>query len=129
MKTCTICGKGLDPQQVKYCSVSCKSKGHYQKKTNSNTTYSQFRRYDLRKKELIYSMGGGCSVCGYNKNYAALDFHHLRDKSFNLDARRIGNSSFEALKAEAAKCILLCANCHREEHSPHCLLLSPSEST
>ena len=30
-----------------------------------------------KKKELIKSKGGKCSICGYDKYYGALEFHHL----------------------------------------------------
>lgn len=60
--------------------------------------------------------------CAYNKNYSALQFHHLKDKLFNLDSRNIGNRSMESLLLELDKCVLLCANCHAEEHNPELLL-------
>jgi hypothetical protein len=44
-----------------------------------------------------------------------LEFHH-RDpdgKDFKVSQ---GSWSLERMKAEADKCALLCANCHREEH-------------
>lgn len=128
MKNCIICNSELSKTQRLYCSNSCKSKGHYNDKVkNRNTTYTQYKKADLRKKELINLKGGGCSKCGYNKNYAALDFHHLRDKEFPLDSRNIGNRSLPSLLKELDKCILLCANCHREEHYPeHLLTLSES---
>ena len=67
-----------------------------------------------RKSELIYVMGGKCQICGYDKCEAALEFHHCdaETKSFGLSN---GNCrSLEKDLEEAKKCILLCANCHRE---------------
>lgn len=124
MKQCIICSKELTQTQVKYCSNTCKQKAHYNKhcKNNPNTTYSQFKRADIRKKELILIKGNCCFKCGYNKNYSALHFHHLHDKSFPLDSRNIGNRSKISLLKELDKCILLCANCHAEEHNPTLLL-------
>lgn len=124
MKKCIICSNELTKTKVKYCSNSCKAKGHYNKhvKDNNNTTYSQYKRADIRKKEFILLKGGGCSKCGYNKNYSALHFHHLKDKSFPLDSRNIGNRSMESLLKELEKCELLCANCHAEEHNSELIL-------
>ncbi len=124
MKNCIICNNELSQTQVKYCSANCRQKAHYNKhvKNNPNTSYSQFKRADIRKRMFIDEMGGKCNNCGYNKNYSALQFHHLRDKLFNLDSRKIGNSSLEKLRAELSKCILLCANCHHELHNPQCTL-------
>lgn len=125
MKNCVICDNKLSQTQVKYCSSSCKQKAHYNKhvKNNPNTSYSQFKRADIRKKMFIDELGGGCSTCGYNKNYSALQFHHLHNKSFSLDSRTIGNSSLVRLREELSKCILLCANCHLELHNPQCSLV------
>lgn len=124
MKKCTICNNELSQTQVKYCSNNCKQKAHYNKhvKDNSSSTYSQYKKADIRKKQFILEKGGGCSNCGYNKNYSALHFHHLRDKQFPLDSRNIGNRSLESLRFELEKCICLCANCHAEFHNPELLL-------
>lgn len=124
MKNCIICNKELHGNQNKFCSNNCKQKAHYNKhfKNNPNSTYSQYKRADIRKKQMISSLGGCCSKCGYNKNYAALEFHHIKDKSFNLDSRNISNTSMTKLLEELKKCILLCSNCHREHHYPDLLL-------
>jgi hypothetical protein len=59
--------------------------------------------------------GGCCCRCGYNKCTAALEFHHL-DPS-QKESKIIGSTaSLAKQREEAAKCILLCSNCHREEH-------------
>lgn len=120
MKKCIICDKELTQTQVKYCSPSCKQKGHYKKnKTNTNTTYSQFKRGYTKKLQLLKLKGGCCSKCGYSANLAALHFHHLKDKSFPLDIRMISNTNIKKLLVELEKCIILCANCHSELHNPH----------
>ena len=57
-----------------------------------------------------------CSKCGYDKCKAALDVHHLEsaEKDFVVSARwSISDAKFAE---EAKKCIVLCANCHRELH-------------
>ena len=67
-----------------------------------------------RKKEiLIQEFGGGCKICGYNKCLSALEFHHLnpKEKKFDVTQR---NRLLSFMREEALKCILVCANCHRE---------------
>lgn len=75
------------------------------------------RRRALKAMAIVYK-GGKCEFCGYNKSAAAMDFHH-RDpsqKDFSIGAKGI-TRSFESMKAELDKCLLLCSNCHREEHA------------
>ncbi len=70
--------------------------------------------------DIVLEMGGGCSMCGYNKNLSALEFHHLipAEKNFQIDTRKIAGSSVGKINEELKKCILLCANCHQELHHP-----------
>lgn len=58
--------------------------------------------------------------CGYKKNLAALSFHHTdpENKRFKLDVRSLSNRTLEKIEKELSKCILLCHNCHAEEHFP-----------
>jgi transposase len=67
------------------------------------------------KRMLVDVAGGGCSVCGYSRCIAALHFHHLApaEKRFALSHRGVARSMAKA-RAEAAKCVLLCSNCHAE---------------
>jgi hypothetical protein len=60
-------------------------------------------------------MCAACAVCGYGRCLAALQFHHLdpASKRFNLSLKGLARSYAEA-RAEAQKCVLLCANCHAE---------------
>lgn len=62
--------------------------------------------------------GGKCQYCGYNKCLEALDFHHLdpRKKDFNMSDRNL-TCDWDKIKKELDKCILVCANCHREIHA------------
>lgn len=118
---CKICAKELAGKQIKYCSKSCKSRDS----DNQKNSYSkQQERARKRKLEAINLKGGGCNVCGYNKNYSALVFHHLEpsQKDFGLDSRKFSNKSIDKIKEELAKCILLCSNCHHEFHNPDCII-------
>jgi hypothetical protein len=67
------------------------------------------------KATLIAEAGGSCVICGYRGSAAALQFHHLDPgaKAFALSHGGVCRS-LAAARAEAAKCVLLCANCHAE---------------
>lgn len=70
-----------------------------------------------KKLQAIEMMGGSCELCGYNKCPDALDFHHCNgEKEFNV-GMAIPRWSWEKVVNELKKCIMVCANCHREIHS------------
>jgi transcription elongation factor Elf1 len=87
------------------------------------------RKYAGRREELIRAAakrrrkiklmaigykGGKCQICGYSKCPAALDLHHVNgQKSFNIGHKGY-TRSWKKVKEELDKCILVCANCHRE---------------
>jgi hypothetical protein len=73
------------------------------------------RRRRKVKQTLVSEAGGACVRCGYSRCSAALQFHHVEPctKSFGLGWRGV-TRSIEVARAEAAKCVLLCANCHAE---------------
>lgn len=74
------------------------------------------RRKKIKAMAVVYK-GGKCCICGYKKCNSALDFHHLGEvkKGFGLSVRGL-TRSWERTKQELGKCILVCANCHREIH-------------
>jgi hypothetical protein len=85
----------------------------YFDKKNYSHVYSYRRRL---KERLVEYKGGKCEICGYNKCITALEFHHLdpKEKDFGVGASKV--LSFEKCKQEVDKCMLVCANCHRELH-------------
>lgn len=82
-----------------------------------STLHKNNRKKDLKKKS-IDLFGGKCCICGYNKNYAALDFHHLNPDEKDPNMKNLFSFSWEKIIKELKKCILVCANCHREIHNP-----------
>lgn len=62
--------------------------------------------------------GGSCQICGYNKCVRAMKFHHIdpNEKEFGLSVSG-STRSWERVKRELDKCILLCGNCHDEVHA------------
>ena len=67
------------------------------------------------KQKLIEYKGGKCEFCGYDKCNRSLQFHHLdpNKKNFSISGKSL---SFEKLKNEVDKCVLVCSNCHCEIH-------------
>jgi len=97
-----------------------------------NKTRKEIRTYKDRAHYLVLAVskrrrklkalavelkGGKCQICSYDKYIGALDFHHIdeKNKGFNLSTRGL-TRSWERIKQEVDKCVLVCANCHREIH-------------
>ena len=61
----------------------------------------------------------GCDHCGYKDHPAALQFHHIdpKTKTFNIGSNY--HLPIDIVQQEIDKCIILCANCHKIEHSIH----------
>lgn len=72
------------------------------------------RRRRKVKQTLVQEAGGACSVCGYDRCIAALEFHHLEPEGKQFALSHRSARSIESSRAEAEKCALLCANCHSE---------------
>src|SRR5437868_5782418 len=88
----------------------------YRDRASYHIKYVKQRR--TRLKEMAVKMKGGkCEICGYNKYLGALDFHHIDQstKKFDLTVTEL-TKSWEVIKEEVEKCMLVCSNCHREIH-------------
>lgn len=70
---------------------------------------------DFKKKALEYK-NSCCEFCGYDKDITALDFHHLDSSQKEILPSKLYYKSWDYAKQELDKCIVLCSNCHREEH-------------
>lgn len=90
-------------------------------------TYKDRARYNIeavikRRKKLkvmaVELKGGKCQVCSYDRCVSALEFHHIDEKTkeFDLSTRGL-TRSWEKIKNEVQKCVLVCSNCHREIHA------------
>ena len=67
------------------------------------------------KKNFTASFKEKCQKCGETRNYV-LDFHHKEKEDKDFTIGRFKKGSLEIIKTEIDKCVVLCANCHREFH-------------
>ena len=135
MKICASCninsipswkvidGKNRNLKNRKYC-FKCSPFGKHntsslEKEKRSDYSYQKERGFK-RKCKLALFKGGSCSKCGYDKNLAALEFHHKNpsEKESRLDVRILTNRKWDFILKEAEKCELICSNCHAEHHHP-----------
>lgn len=105
-KECIICGKKFKPKNAaanqRMCCYDCMPDGVQLKRGEFLAKIKEIR-------------GGKCERCGYNTCMKALEFHHLDPDKKDFT---ISNDHFKLKDAieESKKCILICANCHRELH-------------
>jgi len=83
----------------------------------TNRILAAQRRRKLRERAIAY-LGGECqnAKCRFKGGAAAYDFHHPDplEKDFTISKKM---TSWEKIKPELDKCVLVCANCHRLIHS------------
>ena len=145
IKNCILCGKEFEAlrKDAKYCSHNCRNKASRQnrgligkpclicgekfslltKSANkrkvcyncipNGETITRGKYIELIKTKLY---NGKCIRCGYNKCISALDFHHIDSTQKETIISSDSITLEEAIK-ESKKCILICANCHREYHA------------
>lgn len=74
-------------------------------------------RQVIFKQKCVEYSGGKCKICGYNKYIGALEFHHFNPSKKEFSISNSRQTSFgDRIKKELDKCILVCSNCHKEEH-------------
>ena len=118
-KTCNICNlekdislfysNGFTPKGTKKIKPAC----------IACETFSRNNKYYSNIISILKILGKEykCEICGYNKNHAALTFHHFStEKNFEISDSK--TFSYEKLEQEIKLCKLLCQNCHHEVHHP-----------
>jgi DNA replicative helicase MCM subunit Mcm2 (Cdc46/Mcm family) len=111
-KECSKCGKVLPFTKEFYYQ---KLNGYlypYCRKCNNKATMEYQR--NMKQKCVEYG-GGQCKICDYKKHIGSLEFHHINPsvKEFRISGN---NKSWEEIKPELDKCVLVCSNCHKEIH-------------
>ena len=129
MKTCSKCKEEkpfsefyFEHYRQKYSEwCACCQKDKNKKYYNLNKDKYKKNKYERVKWFYDYKKTLKCSHCGEN-NYIVIEFHHLdpAQKDFGVSMDKIpseNSKNKEKFMEEIKKCIPLCANCHRIEHS------------
>jgi 5-methylcytosine-specific restriction endonuclease McrA len=115
-KKCEHCANefvvSFNKRHQKFCSNDCKTlfKTITPPGVHPVTNYRQRMKY----RGIEYK-GGECLICGYKKCKRSLTFHHV-DPNFKTHGIIGTSKSWDKIKKELDKCVLLCSNCHGEVH-------------
>ena len=110
---CTGCKKEV-PTKEFYTKGGIKHSSSYCKIC---TNQQAIKRQRQTKLKMIEYKGGSCEICGYDKSPAAMEFHHKEPSKKEFTIAHARHRSFDdKMKIELDKCLLVCANCHREIH-------------
>ena len=106
---CSKCGE-TDPSQFTYNLYNICRKCNGKKSKEHNLK---------RRLKFLELMGNKCEICGYDKYYGALEFHHrdMKEKSKDINHQSLTQCKTSLILEELKKCILVCSNCHREIHA------------
>lgn len=78
---------------------------------------NDIQRNRILKLQSIEYLGGKCNRCNFIGHYSSYDFHHVNYLSKEFDWSKARKKSFDKIKPELDKCILLCRNCHQMIHT------------
>ena len=111
MKICPKC-KTNKPNKAFYLRSNGKPQAYCKKCFSSYC----MKRWIGKKKKAVEYKGGKCVDCKGTFEYFLYDFHHIdpTTKEFQWDKLRL--YGWNRMKKELDKCIMVCANCHREIH-------------
>jgi hypothetical protein len=103
---------------MKVCVLCLQKFKDYQNKNRRRcgSCNTKIRRFRAKAAAIEY-LGGKCERCGWSGNQAAFQFHHKDSNTKEFTVGNAANKSWDSIKKEIRKCILLCANCHMIRHS------------
>lgn len=122
---CDRCGEEFESSRIRKCCFNCTPRRHKYSteqerrdaKRKSNIESVKRRRSKLKDLAIEYK-GGKCVICGYDKCKESLQFHHVDPSKKEFGISEGGRCrSWERIKYELDKCLLVCSNCHGEIHA------------
>lgn len=93
------------------------SRDYYTKNRTKILARVKRSKRDIKDKFAAYKTTLSCTKCGQN-HPATLDFHHVEYHPNNKKVFKLVSDGhwWKRIEEELAKCIVLCANCHRIHH-------------
>ena len=115
MRICEICGREFEIIDKGWTRKYCYICSPHEDESCDHSEAVTIKRRAIKQMLIVYK-GGACCHCGYNNCSRALEFHHMDPEGKEFGVSKVLTRSISSLKEEVDKCILLCSNCHAEEH-------------
>lgn len=114
-KICTKCGRELPIDQFNWRSKVAGTRRSECKFCHSNYMKQKYHEKQQAVEELKSQCA--CAKCGDTRGYV-LDYHHIdpTQKEEKVSRMISNNYTLDKVQSEIKKCVVLCANCHREFH-------------
>jgi hypothetical protein len=126
-------GDDLIKQIMQWCSEGVSSKEISRRTGVNYATVSRYRNPQIRKSNnerqkkytkkepwsfvLKRERGNKCEICNYDKHPRCLDFHHKIPSEKQFTISKASKNNELQVRSEAAKCVLVCKNCHALIHA------------
>lgn len=117
LKSCTGCKQSFEFTKANFYSNGYDKNGNQKLKSKCKKCYDQHASDRLTDIITEYYGKYECTVCGYNRCLGAIEFHHFKTGEKEFEVSKMSSFSKERIILELEKCLMLCANCHREIHS------------
>ena len=114
IKICTVCKNELPIEDFNWSEKKKNKRRSMCKRCQVKHLKDVYKRKQKVVDEIKEQ--SGCKKCGDKRSYV-LDFHHLDPTIKEMPISAMLNScNIENILREIEKCVVLCANCHREFH-------------
>lgn len=126
MITCTICKQNLDESAFR--ARIQRPKALYSACRECMKSKAEAHRREMRAWVNEWKEKEGCSKCGFMGKHYQLDLDHVDPNTKYAQNHRAYEPNWikERIETEIAKCVILCANCHREKTFTNSDHLRPS---
>ena len=115
LRTCRCCKQELDEDLFRFKSGQPKKDGL--QTICKPCVLSNLKRHRQKMRNLVnrWKCMKGCSSCGFKGHHFQLDLDHVDPSTKYAQNHRAYEPNWkkERIKKELAKCVVLCANCHR----------------
>ncbi len=104
------------PEEIEWAELTGQQRWYYKNRVDRIARKDRRR---ARLRQLLYTYKDdhcACCRCGEDRP-PCLDFHHPEKKTETISKMVNDGYSWSTIQAEIDRCLVLCANCHRIEHS------------